>query len=137
MARIARQGVTSMPRRAASMGGSTAGPVPKEEPAKPGKKTPTVAEKEWMDWIVSYGCIACHLDGQGYVQAVVHHLLRGGRRIGHLFSIPLCDPGHHQLDSASGKIPRHPFKAQFEARYGSEMELLEMLRAKRRGGQHA
>lgn len=108
--------------------GTTTGPRQKEAiKAKPGKGGATVEEKAWMDWIRAYGCIACRLDGAGYVPAVVHHILRGGRRIGHLHTIPLCDPGHHQLDSSSGKIPRHPFKARFEARYGTEQELLERL----------
>lgn len=105
---------------------STVTPVPKDVKAKPGKHAPTVAEKAWMDAITRLGCIACHIDGHAGTPAAVHHLLRGGQRIGHLFTIPLCDPGHHQNGQQLGKVSRHPWKARFEAQYGSEMELLEL-----------
>lgn len=110
--------------------GSTSGvPVGKLEPARPGKRTPTVAERAWMDWITAQGCIACRLDGLGFRPAAVHHILRGGQRIGHLDTLPLCDPGHHQQGQQFGMVSRHPWKARFEARYGTEQELLARLRA--------
>lgn len=85
----------------------------------------TKAEKWWLDAITRLGCIVCLLLGLGPTPAVPHHLLRGGRRIGHLDTIPLCDPGHHQNPpTGSGKIARHPTKAQFEKAYGSEEYLL-------------
>jgi hypothetical protein len=105
--------------------------APKEVQGKPGKGAPNAEEREWMDWIVAYGCIACHIDGLGQTPPAVHHILRGGQRIGHLFTIPLCDPGHHQGGQERGMVSRHPWKARFEARYGSEMELLESLRFRR------
>lgn len=119
----------------AVMGGSTKGPAPKAEKAKPGKRAPTVEERSWMDWITSRGCIACVMDGLGFRQPAVHHILRGGRRMGHLFTLPLCDPGHHQNGAQHGMVSRHPWKARFEARYGMELDLLERLRAEyaRRG----
>lgn len=87
---------------------------------------PTVAEKAWMDLITALGCIVCRLQGRGYVPAAVHHIKQGNRRRGHLFTIPLCDPGHHQnAPASSGQISRHPDKARFEAEYGTEMQLLE------------
>jgi hypothetical protein len=49
--------------------------------------------------------------------------------MGHLFTLPLCDPGHHQNGAQFGIVSRHPWKAQFEARYGTEMDLLARLRA--------
>jgi hypothetical protein len=107
--------------------GTTAAPLPKGETARPGKRAPTVAEREWMDRIVAWGCVACWLDGMGRVEPCVHHILRGGRRMGHLFTLPLCG-AHHQHDTASGLIARHPFKARFEEKYGSESKLLEWLR---------
>lgn len=113
-------------------GGTTTGPVPKEEAAKPGKRAPTAAEREWMDWIVAFGCVACRLDGVSPRPTAVHHLLRGGLRIGHLHSIGLCDPGHHQNGAALGLVSRHPWKARFEAKYGTEAELLAWLRAQRK-----
>ena len=76
-----------------------------------------------MDSIVQIGCIACRVMGHPGTPAVVHHLLRGGRRLGHMHTIPLC-PDHHQQRSGSGKIARHPTKARFEAAYGTEQHLL-------------
>jgi hypothetical protein len=102
--------------------------VPKDVKAKPGKRAPTAIESSWMSAIVAYGCIACRLDGVPPRETAVHHILRGGRRIGHLFSLPLCDPGHHQNGQAMGLMSRHPFKARFEAKYGTELELLAMLK---------
>lgn len=118
------------PSRALQRGtyaGTTAAPAPKAEKAKPGKKAPTVAERAWMDWIVAHGCIACQRDGLGHRAAAVHHILRGGQRMGHLHTLPLCDPGHHQGGQPLGMVSRHPWKARFEARYGTEYELLADL----------
>jgi hypothetical protein len=115
--------------RPATMGGSTSGePIDKEPKAKPGKHAPTKAEREWMDWIVAYGCVACRLDGMGYRRPAVHHMLRGGQRIGHMDTLPLCDPGHHQNGEPLGMVSRHPWKARFEAKYGPEQVLLDFLR---------
>ena len=102
--------------------------IPKEAAARKGKRAPTVAERAWMDAITALGCIACLIDGRERVPGAVHHILRGGHRIGHLHTICLCDPGHHQNGQPMGLISRHPWKAQFEARYGTEAELLELTK---------
>jgi hypothetical protein len=111
-------------------------PIPKETvKAKPGKRAPTVEEKRWMDAIVEYGCVACRADGYPNgnsaawvsVRPAVHHILRGGQRIGHRFTLPLCDPGHHQGGQQLGMTSRHPWKARFEAQYGTEDFLLRKL----------
>lgn len=102
--------------------------IPKGPKAKPGKRTPTKAEAEWMAAIVAYGCVACRFDGRGFVAPAVHHILRGGVRMGHLFTLPLCDPGHHQNGAALGMVSRHPWKARFEKQYGDEMVLLAGLK---------
>lgn len=101
--------------------------VPKEPAAKPGKRAPTVEEAAWMASIVSLGCIACLLDGCLPRPTAVHHILRGGRRIGHMATLPLCDPGHHQGGQPLGLISRHPWKARFEKLYGAEMDLLVLV----------
>lgn len=91
--------------------------------------TPTTAEREWMAAISRLGCIVCRMQGRGYVPTAVHHIIDGNRRKGHLFTIPLCDPGHHQgATKRSGEVSRHPNKAQFEARYGTEEFLLELTK---------
>ena len=101
---------------------------PKGEAAKPGKRAPTAVERAWMDWIVSVGCIACRLDGMPPRPTAVHHILRGGVRMGHMHTLPLCQPGHHMDGAPLGLISRHPWKQQFEQRYGTELQLLEILR---------
>ncbi|MCR4304949.1 MAG: Ref family protein [Gallionella sp.] len=89
-------------------------------------QSPDKQEKDWMDAIVRLGCVVCHIQGYPGAPAAVHHILSGGRRIGHLNTIPLCDPGHHKNpQSGSGKIPRHPTRRAFELEYGSEASLLE------------
>lgn len=89
----------------------------------------TKAEQAWRAAIIEIGCIVCYLAGYPGTPAVQHHLLNGGRRIGHMASIPLCEPGHHQYPPAgSGKIARHPTKAQFVKVNGTEEYLLEKTR---------
>ena len=87
------------------------------------------AEQEWFQKITLIGCICCLEQGHPGTPAEVHHLLSGGRRMGHLFTIPLCAPGHHRYGDGVQKISRHPYKARFEAAYGTEAELLARTRA--------
>jgi len=97
---------------------------PKGVKAKPGKGKPTVAEKRWLDALVEHGCIACFTGHGGTGRPVeVHHILRGGRRLGHLFTLPLCVIHHRD-----GQTARHPYKARFEQAYGTELELLALLK---------
>lgn len=92
-------------------------------------RTATAAEKRWMARVADYGCIVCRNQGRGYVPCAVHHILSGGRRKGHMHTIGLCDPGHHQgAPKGSGELSRHPDKARFEAAYGTEEELLDQTR---------
>lgn len=64
--------------------------MPKSSPS------PTKAEKSRWDRFRNIGCITCLLSsgvkGEPYD---IHHLLVGGRRAGHWFTIPLC-PSHHR-----------------------------------------
>jgi hypothetical protein len=61
--------------------------------------TPTAAQVRRWDRIREKGCIACRMDGRGYVPTTVHHLTVGGRhgqrRRGHDATVGLC-PWHHQ-----------------------------------------
>jgi hypothetical protein len=100
----------------------------KGEAASPGKSTPTEKEAAWMAAIVEHGCVACIIDGQQPRLTAVHHILRGGQRMGHLYTLPLCDPGHHQGGAEFGLISRHPWRKRFEEKYGTEMDLLMHLR---------
>ena len=88
-------------------------------------KTANTAERDWMARITEYGCIACKQDGHE-TPAEVHHIIQGNRRLGHLFSLPLC-PEHHRGDGRL--VPSiHMRKRPFVARYGSELELLARLK---------
>lgn len=94
-----------------------------------GKVAASATEAAWMAQVAAYGCIVCRQQHGIQVPAEVHHILSGGRRMGHLFSIGLC-PAHHRGGAGDGLfISRHPYKARFEQAYGTELELLEELRA--------
>lgn len=85
----------------------------------------TKDERLWIDAIAQMGCCVCLRLGWGPTSGEVHHLLNGGQRIGHLYSIPLCMPGHHRGGDGKNKISRHPWKVRFEIAYGTEAELLK------------
>jgi len=84
----------------------------------------TKAEQSWMSAISRLGCVVCHLAGHTGTPAEIHHLLSGGRRIGHKATIPLCVGHHRAPEKASGKIARHPTRVAFVLEYGSEEYLL-------------
>jgi hypothetical protein len=93
-----------------------------------GKVKPTPTEAAWMDAAQSFGCIVCWLQHGVKTPAAIHHILSSGRRMGHFYTLPLCDPGHHQQSPTPLKISRHPDKARFERAYGTEIWLLAKLR---------
>ena len=86
-------------------------------------------EKRWLDAICRLGCVVCLVEGLGKSPAEPHHLLlKSGRRMGHMFTIPLC-PLHHRSGRNDEKcVSRHPYRDQFERRYGTEASLLERTR---------
>lgn len=97
----------------------------KRKPMKSGKIPPTAAEIRWMAAVADLGCVVCLKFHQVRTPCAVHHIVEGQRRLGHMFTIGLCDPGHHQNTPTPLKISRHPNKARFEKEYGTEYELLE------------
>lgn len=97
---------------------------------------PSREEQEWMEDVADAGCIVCYLY-RHIVRgpACVHHLLRAGRRISHLLTIGLCHQHHQGNLNTPELVSRHPYKAEFERRYGDEFTLLchqRVLIAKRR-----
>ena len=46
----------------------------------------------------------------------------------HMLTIPLCYEHHREGANNDLYVSRHPFKAEFEKRYGTEMELLEKIK---------
>lgn len=104
-------------------------------------KAATKAEKARMARIVELGCVACRKDFAqcphtpwDLAKGEVHHLLEGGVRRGHSFTVGLC--GWHHV----GRVPHgwvvphmaewfgpslyHDARA-FHARYGTDDELLK------------
>ena len=89
------------------------------------KKKPTMKEKNWMQQVADYGCIACHQDGVN-VPAEIHHIRKHtgmGLRPSHTSILPLCSV-HHR----TGKISVHLGKSAFEKKYGTEEQLEKKLR---------
>ena len=86
-------------------------------------KAPTVAEQAWMDAIVRIGCICCVRMGWGQTPAEVHHMLEGGRKLGHMWTIPLCMSHHRAGLNNKQIVSRDHNQRRFEARYGTEREL--------------
>ena len=84
-----------------------------------------------MDDIVRIGCCVCIREGLGQTPASVHHMLSDGKRkLGHLFTVPLCY-SHHQANLNNAQIvSRHHWPREFEARYGSEEFLLSWTKHK-------
>lgn len=58
---------------------------------------PTAAQADRFRRIRELGCVACRLRGRAWpvMEVEIHHLLDGGRRIGHDATIGLCHY-HHQ-----------------------------------------
>ncbi len=56
----------------------------------------TTAEKERIERMLKLGCAACALIGVPNLKNTeCHHIVVGGKRLGHLYTIPLCS-GHHR-----------------------------------------
>jgi len=100
---------------------------------------PTREEKRRMSAILTLGCAACVQEPPGWPAArpSVHHIVEGNRRLGHLYTIPLC-AGHHQgrwtraqrhyMDSSvieMRAIALSDGSKLFVLRYGTERELWE------------
>lgn len=94
---------------------------------------PTKAEAARMDAIKELGrCVACRNHAWQYVE--VHHLLSGGRRRGHMYTVGLC-PWHHRgvlnegesqkvIADSIGPSLAHGSKP-FRAWFGTDDQLLD------------
>lgn len=64
----------------------------------------TVSQQHRVDSMKSLGCVACAFSGWLNLDEMeLHHLLLGGHRMGHEFTIFLCR-GHHQGHWSSAQI---------------------------------
>lgn len=84
------------------------------------------SDKRHMELVASLGCIVCRKTGQGPTPAEIHHILRNGRRIDHRHTLGLCEIHHRGGMNTEEIVSRHPWKKEFEKRYGTESELLEL-----------
>jgi len=88
-------------------------------------RPPTAQEKRFMDRMGTLPCIACLKDGWTNHTISLHHIDGRTKPGAHLLVLPLC-AGHHQDGTGPNTtlIAVHPYKARFEARYGTQRELL-------------
>ena len=81
------------------------------------------ADKAHLSRVAALGCIICRRP------AAIHHIRTGqgmGQRSGPRETIPLC-PDHHQHGGHGGAI--HAGQETWEAKFGTELELLAQVRA--------
>jgi hypothetical protein len=86
---------------------------------------PTRSEKlYWSRLASTVGCIACRIDrGIVNTHCSIHHISGRTAKGAHTKVLPLCGP-HHQTGGEGVAI--HPFKRQWEAKFGKQMELKAM-----------
>ena len=84
-------------------------------------KTPTKAESRRMLLIKTIGCIIC-----GSAPCHCHHLLSGGVRRGHMFTLGLCDSHHEGIGEHQDFVSYHGRHKQFNIDHGTDDELLEL-----------
>lgn len=98
-------------------------------------KPPTKAERERMEMIVAHGCCACRSERVGSLHPVeVHHLIDGGKRRGHRFTVALCCWHHRGVPPVAGMGVKaaseqfgpslHHDGRAFKKRYGGDNALL-------------
>ncbi|WP_271678862.1 Ref family recombination enhancement nuclease [Thermomonas mangrovi] len=110
----------------------------------------TVEEAAWIRDVKKIGCLCCMAKGYRWDEdgplAEAHHLLSGGIRRGHLFTVGLCAWHHRGVKAVDGwSIPMHRRKlgpslmdgsVTFRAAFGDDESLLgwqrELVKAHRR-----
>lgn len=88
----------------------------------------TKAERIHMARVGRLGCLVCLNLGHGPTPAELHHPRSGcgiSQRASHMDVIPLC-PAHHRTGGYGVAI--HAGQKTWEARFGTEKELLEQVR---------
>lgn len=95
--------------------------------------SPTKPQQRRFRLIYAIGCLPCRLRGFPYVPCHINHLLRGGVRLGHDYTIGEC-PWHHvgeppdEMDAATATGvygPSRKLQAKaFHEQFGSDDALL-------------
>lgn len=93
------------------------------------QRSVTEEERELWHRMAGIGCVACLIDGNVNPFVSIHHIDGRTKPDCHKKVLPLC-AGHHQDGTGNDKtmIAVHPYKAQFEALYGTQYELLESVK---------
>jgi hypothetical protein len=87
---------------------------------------PSKAEKKRWDQIAQLGCLPCKQDGFLNTLVSIHHVDGRTKPDAHKKVLALC-AGHHQQGSNTNNpnmLAVHGNKARFEAKYGTQQELL-------------
>lgn len=102
-----------------------AAPAPKAR-MKTKQRAVTAAEKEYWSRLAGLGCIACMIDHVHTPEVSIHHVDGRTKPGCHMLVLPLCGSHHqHRDDDPAGRIGVHPYKARFEAKYGTQQELMD------------
>jgi len=84
--------------------------------------------EKWFQILTDMGCIVCLNESGVRSPPDIHHILKNGQRVDDLHTIPLC-PHHHRLGVNNDEyVSRHPWKKEFEKRYGTEWDLFEQVK---------
>ncbi|MEG1651985.1 MAG: Ref family recombination enhancement nuclease [Hafnia sp.] len=91
------------------------------------------SDLDHMGRAASLGCVVCRNLGYGESPAEAHHIGNGtmGKRASNYETIPLCH-AHHRTGGHGVAV--HAGRKAFEAKYGTERELLEQTRRELDGG---
>jgi|DEB0MinimDraft_3_1074331.scaffolds.fasta_scaffold344529_1 hypothetical protein len=81
--------------------------------------------ERWFADLVELGCIVCLNEYGVKSPPDIHHIHRNSRRVSDLHTIPLCYYHHRAGLNNDTYASRHPWKKEFESRYGSEWDLWE------------
>lgn len=82
-------------------------------------------KQRWFQCLQEMGCIVCLREWDIRSDPDIHHIIRNNRRIDDFHTIPLCPSHHRHGINNQIAVSRHPWKKEFERRYGTEWELYE------------
>ena len=89
------------------------------------KNKPSAAQKRRWGKLAEFGCVVCNLHYGVFTPAEIHHCKCYENK--HDNVIPLCFHHHRGGVNNNEYVCRHPYKAEFELRYGTEQELLDFI----------
>jgi hypothetical protein len=90
-------------------------------------RSPTAAEKRHLNSVAELGCIVCKIHEGTYTPAEIHHIDGKTKPRAHFNVLPLCYWHHRGNNDCETFTSRHPYKSEFESRYGTETDLLKRV----------